>query len=223
MNICALIPAHNESRNIGGVIDGLKAKGLDVLVIDDGSSDGTDTIARQKGAHVIRHDRKAGKGRSLQEGFDYALRHGYDGVITVDGDGQHDVNDIGRFLTLAGEHRVSVVTGNRMADTKGMPFIRYCTNRFMSWLISLACRQNIEDTQCGYRYISCDILREIRLTCNGYEIESEILLKACKRGFKVYSVPIKTIYSDEVSNINPFIDTARFFVYFIKEICSPAK
>ena len=223
MRICALIPAHNESTSIAGVIGALKSKGLDVLVIDDGSDDGTGGIASEKGAHVIRHEHKTGKGNALQKGFDYALRHDFDGVVTIDADGQHDVNDIDQFLAIAGEHKVSVITGNRMTNAKGMPFIRYCTNRFMSWLISLACRQVIADTQCGYRYISCEILKEIHLACSGFEIESEILLKASKKGYRIYGVPVKTIYRDEKSKINPFIDTARFFLYFIKEICSSAK
>ncbi|MCK5179213.1 MAG: hypothetical protein KAR32_06750, partial [Candidatus Omnitrophica bacterium] len=106
------------------------------------------------------------------------------------------------------------------ANSKGMPFIRYCTNRFMSWLISLACGQSIADTQCGYRYIHCEILKQLDLTSRDFEIETEILMKACQKGFKVLNVPIKTIYRNEESKINPFKDTIRFFTYFIKEICS---
>lgn len=220
MNVCIIIPAYNESQNIGPLIEALRAKRLDVVAIDDGSTDMTGAIVKEKGAVVIRHDQKKGKGCSLRKGFEYALQHDYEGVITMDGDGQHDIADIDQFMTAAQKNKISIITGNRMADSKGMPFIRYCTNRFMSWLISAACKQRIADTQCGYRYISCDILREINLTCRDFEIETEILMEACKKGFKVYDVPIKTIYRDEESKINPFKDTIRFFVYFIKEIFS---
>ena len=90
-------------------------------------------------------------------------------------------------------------------------------------LISFVCKQSIPDTQCGYRYIRCNVLRELCLTCNEFEIETEILMKACKKNFAVFSIPIKTIYSNEVSQINPFRDTVRFFVYFIRELCFNGK
>ncbi len=220
MNICIVIPANNESYTIGYLVESLSRKGFDVLVIDDGSVDETGIIAQEKGAIVLRHDEKQGKGYSLREGFRYAIERGYDAVIMMDGDGQHDVGGIDRFLIEAEKNKLSVIVGNRMANAKGMPAVRYCTNRFMSRLISLACGQLIMDTQCGYRYIHCDILKELDLTSRDFQIETEILMKACRKGFKVRNVPIKTIYRNEESKINPFKDTIRFFAYFIKEVCS---
>ena len=221
MNICIVIPAYNESQNIGPLIESLCAKTYNVIVIDDGSTDETGVTAKEKGAIVIRHDKRSGKGYSLRKGFEYALHHDYEAVITMDGDGQHDISDLGQFIEAAQKHKVSIITGNRMQNSQKMPVIRYCTNRCMSWLISRVCKQKIIDTQCGYRYISCDILREIHLTSRDFEIETEILIKACKQNFKVYNVPIKTIYCGEKSQINPVKDTVRFIVYFIKEICWP--
>lgn len=223
MNICIIIPAHNESCTIGYLVESLLKKKFDVLVIDDGSVDETRVIAQEKGAVVIHHEDKKGKGSSLREGFQYALDHDFDGVITMDGDGQHDVGGIDRFLIEAEKNKHHVIVGNRMANTKGMPFLRYCTNRVMSWLISSACKQTIADTQCGYRYISCHALKQLNLTSRDFEIETEILMKASQKGFKVQNVPIKTIYRNEESKINPFTDTIRFFSYFIKEICSPKR
>ena len=220
MNICVVIPANNESYTIGFLVESLSKKDFDVIVIDDGSMDETGVIAQGKGAIVIRHDKRKGKGCSLREGFKYALEHDYDAVITMDGDGQHDVGGVERFLIEAEKNKHSVIVGNRMANSKGMPFIRYCTNYFMSRLISFACGQLIADTQCGYRYINCDILKQIDLTSRDFEIETEILMKASQKGFKVLNVPIKTIYRSEESKINPFKDTIRFFAYFVKEICS---
>ena len=219
MNICIIIPAHNESKAIGALVGELRQRSFDVLVIDDGSTDRTGDIARECGATVIRHDQKKGKGCALQKGFAHALQR-YDGVIIMDGDGQHDTESIQRFLEVAEKDEASVIVGNRMDDPRGMPLIRYCTNRFMSWLISVACGQRIADTQCGYRYIGCDVLRAIDLVCCDFEIETEILMKACKRGFKVYDVPIKTIYRNEESKIRPFQDAVRFIAYFSKEIFS---
>ena len=220
MKICVLIPAYNESKNIGHVVRGVRKKHMDVVVVDDGSKDTTGKIAREKGAVVLVNDPNQGKGRSLKRGFEYVIKCGFDGVLMMDGDGQHDVDDIDQFIDQARQHPVSIVTGNRMVNTVDMPRVRYCTNRFMSWLISTACRQDIPDTQCGYRYISSHILRQLHLTSGDFEIETEILMKASKKGFKIFSVPIKTIYRNEVSQIHPVKDTFRFIIYFVKELFS---
>jgi len=221
--ICVLIPVLNETRTIGMVVRSLRAQNLDAVVIDDGSTDDSGAIARQSGAIVIRHEVKKGKGQSLRDGFHYALERGYDGVITMDGDGQHDAADIEQFLRLVVKERPGMVVGNRMADPRGMPYVRYLTNRFMSFLISRACGQRIPDTQCGYRYIDSRVLREVPLACDDFEIETEMLMKSAKRGFHIDSVPILTIYRNEESKINPWKDTIRFIAYFIKEIRSPAQ
>lgn len=216
--LCVLIPAHNEAQTIGGVVEAVKRQGYEAVVIDDGSTDSTGDIARQKGAVVISRSGKRGKGRSLRSGFDHILRQDYPAVIVMDADGQHDAGDIEKFVAQARRQPRSVIVGNRMENPRGMPWVRYLTNRFMSTLISRACRQDIPDTQCGYRYIDCGILRELSLRCDDFEIESEILMKAAQKGFPIYSVPIKTIYENEESKIRPLKDTIRFFVYFLREI-----
>ena len=220
MKICILIPVYNESQNIGRIVEIIKRKDLNVIVIDDGSTDGSGDLAQQKGAVVLRHVFKMGKGNSLKEGFEYILKEGYAGVLMMDGDGQHDPEEVDHFILAAQKHPLSVITGNRMTNTEGMPLIRYLTNRFMSSLISTACGQKIQDTQCGFRYISASILRELNLVSNDFEIETEILMKASKKGYKIYSLPIKTIYRNEESYIHPLKDTVRFFTYFLKEIFS---
>lgn len=220
IKICVLIPVLNESHAIGSVVESLRKRNLDVVVVDDGSTDDSGAIAGQKGATVIRHDTKKGKGQSLRDGFRHIVERGYDGVITMDGDGQHDAADLEQFIRLAERERPGVIVGDRMAKPDGMPCIRYLTNRLMSAIISLACGQRIPDTQCGYRYIDTRVLKNISLNCDDFEIETEMLMKAAKRGCRICCVPIKTIYQDEESKINPLKDTVRFFVYFIKELCS---
>ncbi len=219
VKIGIVIPVHNEARSIGLLVQKIKAKNLDVLVVDDGSGDHSGSISSKQGAFVIRNDTKMGKGKSLQKGFEYFLQKNYDGIIAMDGDGQHDVADLVYFLKKAEQVPISIVIGTRMENPKNMPGIRYWTNRLMSGLISLTCGQEIPDTQCGYRYLSCEILKQIHLTCSDFEIETEVIMKATQNGFPIYSVPIKTIYEDENSKINPFKDTIRFVIYFIKELC----
>ncbi len=218
MKICVLIPVHNEVRTIAQIVERLLAKGLDTIVVDDGSTDGSGSAARKKGAIVIVNNKKSGKGYSLRRGFDYILKLDYSGVIVMDGDGQHDISDLDAFIKAAEEEKIGIVSGNRMNNSKGMPLIRYVTNRFMSLLISAACGQYIPDTQCGYRYIAREVLKDIEFQCNDFEIETEMLIKASRKGFKIRSVPIKTIYRDEESKINPFRDTIRFIIYFSGEI-----
>ena len=101
MKICVVIPIHNEERTIGALVKATIAKGLDVIVVNDGSSDSSGADAIKAGAHLIHHPAKKGKGASLKEGFAYALSQGYEGVITMDGDGQHDPADLGQFLQAA--------------------------------------------------------------------------------------------------------------------------
>lgn len=217
MKTCVLIPAYNESKEIGRVVEAVKNKGLDVIVVDDGSTDNCGVIAREKGAAVLRHEVRCGKGLSLKEGFKQVLKGPYTAVITMDGDGQHAPEDLNQFLAKQEQDPASIITGNRMVNFKDMPLVRYWTNCFMSSLISSICKQHIPDTQCGFRYIHRKILEDIQITCNDFEIETEVLIKASKKGYKIHSVPIKTIYREERSNIRPIKDTFRFFRYLIRE------
>lgn len=215
--VCIIIPTYNESKKIGGLLLQLAAKRIDVIVVDDGSSDRTADIAQKQGACVIRALKNRGKGAALLNGFTYALKQGYDTVITMDGDGQHDPEDIGRFFDKAEASGSSIIIGNRMSDPKNMPLDRWLTNKAMSWFISLLSGQCIPDSQCGFRLLKKDALEKLYLRTSNYETESEMLLKASRLGLKVESVSIKTIYKGERSRINPFTDTIRFLKLILRE------
>ncbi len=167
---------------------------------------------------VLINTKNHGKGYSLQRGFDYILTRDYDAIITLDGDGQHSPDDLRKFVELFEKNKPDIICGNRMRNSKGMPGVRFVTNKVMSGLISFVCRQKIYDTQCGYRLIRTDVLRNIQLSSTAFEIESEVLIKASKKRYHIVSVPIKTIYSNERSKINPFFDTIRFFIYIVREM-----
>jgi len=218
MRTCVVIPTYNEAREIGKLVNEIRRQNLTVLVIDDGSSDNTQELARKNGAEVLRNETNLGKGASLIRGFDYALENNFDAVITMDGDGQHLPQDLPAFVRLAQDSDAAIIIGNRMGKTKAMPVIRVLTNRFMSWLISIVAGQEIPDSQCGYRLIKKEILREVRFQTRRFEAESEILIKAARLGFKIGSVPIRTVYSTEKSRINPVVDTLRFIRFIIGEL-----
>ncbi len=213
MKICALIPSYNESRTIGLLVKSVKAKGLDVVVVDDGSLDRTAEIARGSGAQVLRHEQNEGKGASLKNGFRYAIDKDYDAVITVDADGQHSPYDIPKFTDAAEKTDADIIVGNRMSSSKNMPPVRWLTNKFMSFVISRICRQSIPDSQCGFRLFKKEAFKALDLTSANYEVESEALIEAYRKNLKIKFIPIQTIYAKQISRINPIVDTIRFFRY----------
>ena len=216
MTPCVVLPAYNEAENIKSVIRAIKALKLDVLVVDDGSEDETYLVAAKEQAYLIRHPRRVGKGASLKDGIDYAIRNGYNTIITMDADGQHDASDIPAFLNRVNETGSSVVVGNRMDNPIGMPLIRILTNKFMSFIISGICKQKIPDTQCGYRLFKKEALEELQIEAQKFEVDSEVLIKVAQRGQKIESVPIRSIYADEVSKIRPIRDSFRFILFLFK-------
>jgi glycosyltransferase involved in cell wall biosynthesis len=216
-NTVAVIPSYNEARTIGSVVRDVVQMGLSVLVVDDGSVDATERIALDNGAMVIRHKRNMGKGHSVREGVRYvAEKTKYEWAVMMDGDGQHHPEDLPILMEATRNGDVDLVTGNRMHSTKTMPSLRYWTNKFTSFVISKMCRQYIPDTQCGYRLVSVNALKRMKLESDKYDIESEMLIQAARQGMKIRSVPVQTIYGDERSAINPFLDTIRFFSLVLK-------
>lgn len=212
---CVIIPAYNENKGISSVVKKIRLLGLDAVVIDDGSIDSTADIAQNEGAIVLRNLKNLGKGAALRRGFDYVLKAGYDVVITMDGDGQHNPETVAQFLELENRVDADIIVGNRMRNTENMPLLRIATNRFMSWLISWKTGQHIPDTQCGFRLIRASLLKNITLLSSRYDMESEILIIAAKKGHKIESLPIETIYHGSKSQIHPVLDTMRFIrTYF---------
>ncbi len=218
MKIYLVIPTYNEAKTIAGIIRKIRQQELEVVVIDDGSLDNTYEIAKDNGAIVLRNENNEGKGASLIKGFHYAQDRDCDAVITMDGDGQHLPEEIPYFIRLAKYSNSGIFIGNRMFKIKNMPFVRVFTNKLMSWLISFVAGQSIPDTQCGFRLIKKEVLEKINLKTSKYETESEIIIKASRLGFKIESVPIKSIYSGEKSQINLVIDTLRFIKFIAREL-----
>jgi glycosyltransferase involved in cell wall biosynthesis len=207
-----VIPSKNLEATVGNVVRDVRALGLDVLVVNDGSTDGTSRAALKAGARVIDHPTNLGKGAALRSGFTDALEHGYDAVVTLDGDAQHDTAEIPRFLDAIERTGADIVVGTRMHAVGAMPRIRVWTNRTTSRIVSRLARQDIPDSQSGYRILKTDVLREIAgsLVTSRYDTESEILIRAGRRGFTVASLPIQSIYGGTVSHIHPVVDTLRF-------------
>lgn len=218
MKTCVIIPTHNESNTIAGLISQIRNLNFDLVVIDDGSTDSTAVIAEKSGAAVIRNTINQGKGAALIRGFEYCLKNNFDAAITLDGDGQHLPEDIPNFVSLADKkEEIGIIIGNRMFNRRNMPFIRVITNKFMSWLLSKIIGQKIYDSQCGFRLIKRKVLEKVSLKTHKFEIESEIIIEAGRNGVKIESIPIQTVYRKERSHINPFVDTFRFFRFISRK------
>lgn len=217
MNIFVVIPTYNEAKTIGYIVKNLNERGFRVVAVDDGSRDHTIVEANRYGAELIINSKNAGKGRCIRQGLEYALEKGCDAAITMDGDGQHDLREIDKFLQEYRRSGADIILGNRMKNPKNMPFIRRCTNIFMSFIISLISGRKIDDTQCGYRLLSRQAIDNMSLKATKYEIESEILLEAKRHNLRISAVDIDSIYRGESSQINPFFDTLRFIRFIIYE------
>ena len=207
--ILALIPAWNEATRIGPVVEATRAY-LPVLVVDDGSQDDTSATSEAAGATVVRHPRNQGKGVALMTGFAWALERGYEAVLTLDADGQHDPSEIPRFLAAYVAGAGDLIIGRR--DFRQMPFPRRYTNSlFGSWLLSLALRTRIHDSQSGYRLYSRHLLEKLDLMSTGFDLEVEVIVQAVCQGVRIGWVDVRTIYGvGEVSYFHPVRDSARF-------------
>ena len=211
-NTIVVIPAYNEARMIGGIVRDIVTMGMSVLVVDDGSVDSTERAALDNGAMVIRNKHNLGKGLSIRVGIKYVLeKTNFKWMVTMDADGQHHTEDLPVLMKATHAENVGMVIGNRMLQTKTMPPVRYWTNKFTSWMVSGVCKQDIPDTQCGYRLIRVNILKDLELISEQYDIESEMLIEAAENQIKIKAVPIQTIYGKETSTIKPIRDSLRFF------------
>jgi glycosyltransferase involved in cell wall biosynthesis len=189
-----------------------------IIVVDDGSTDGTHETATRAGATVLRHAENQGKGIALNTGILAAFEMGAVYAITMDADGQHDPREIPLFLERELETEADIIVGNRMANRKNMPGDRVFANRVTSWFVSLRSGVHIPDSQNGYRLIKTSLYQTLRIKAKRYAAESEVLIRAAKRGAKIDWVPVETIYGSETSSVNPVVDTVRFLRMAVRSL-----
>ncbi len=208
-DIVAVIPAFQAAPTVGQVVTGLRKHLERVIVIDDGSSDGTGETARAAGATVERLGRNSGKGAALRRGIELALALDPDALALVDADGQHDPADLPAFLERWDESRPDLLIGARLADVEAIPPARYWTNyigsRILSWMTGL----ELEDSQSGYRLLSAALARRLELSSDDYAVESEMLIKTARLRARVDHVRVATIYNGAGSHFRPLFDTFR--------------
>ena len=210
MVLCALIAAFNEDSHIADVVRGTARYLSQVVVVDDGSTDGTAANARHAGAIVLRHEENQGKGRAIRTGLQYALTQECSHILFLDADLQHDPAEIPLLVARAEQGRGDFVIGEREFRKDATPAARFYSNVIGSAILSRFIGARVADSQSGFRLIRADLLRSLRLTGTGYEIETEMLIKLVRAGAVVERVTVRRLqYEGARSNIRPFRDTAR--------------
>jgi glycosyltransferase involved in cell wall biosynthesis len=210
--VCALIPAYNAAVTLAPVIESVRQYVETVIVVDDGSLDDTSRVAQESGATTLRHDVNKGKGEALKLGFEHAEKLGFDVVVTLDADGQHDAREIPRLIEA---YRASspdtFVLGSRAGQMAGMRKVRQWSNRFGTAVISRLAGHPIEDSQTGFRLIPIKAWKLAIVRGSRFDAEAEFLVEACRRGFPLREVRVKSKLPDGVptSHYRNIRDTLR--------------
>ena len=207
--VAAVIPFYNESKTINRVVlETLKYVSF-VIAVNDGSTDGSpDNIPISEKVTLISYKRNRGKGYALRKGLEKGIEKGFLKLVTIDADSQHDPEEIPALIS--GLTNYDIVIGNRLNDLKGMPLQRRISNKITSFLLSIKTGQKILDSQCGFRAYRAETVKNITTVEDGYEAETEILIKASRGGYKIGFINITTIYGDEESKMMPIKTTFGF-------------
>ncbi|MBI2653428.1 glycosyltransferase family 2 protein [Candidatus Woesearchaeota archaeon] len=193
-NIWAVMPAHNEQKNIVEIIRKTKKYVGRVVIVDDGSTDKTRGLAEKSSAIVLSHIVNLGKGAALKTGCDYAVKNGAKHIVVLDADSQHSPDDIPRFAERL--KKCDIVFSYRKASRK-MPLVLRFGNLFISSIVRILYGVSLSDTQCGFRAFTKDAYSKIRWNASDYSMESEMIARVGKQRLKYVQIPIQTIYSDK--------------------------
>jgi len=222
MKYAILIPAYNAERTLPELIDELlmlPVLPVKIVVVDDGSVDNTAGVAAIDQRVLVKTLHKnQGKGSALKAGFDLILQHyNVEYILCMDADLQHPASSVPDFLAGAADGKSRFVIGNRLKKPGVMPVHRILSNSITSWLISRVTGQEIKDSQCGYRLVHRDVVTGLALHENGFQLESEMIIRAAQTGYRIDFIDIPTIYYANSSHISNLQDTMRFIRLIFRE------
>jgi glycosyltransferase involved in cell wall biosynthesis len=200
MKISIVIPAYNEEKRVGKVLDELKKFKIPIIVVDDGSKDKTSNVSSQRGILVLRHRINLGKGAALKTGCTYAFSKGAEAVIMLDSDGQHPVDDLTKFVEKLETKEYEVILGFRSSGL-GVPLDRYMGNKIASLVVKFLFGIYFADLICGYRAITREGFEKLNWESSGYGVETEMAVLIAKRRLKYCEVPVQTLYYDKFKGV----------------------
>ncbi len=227
--VLVIIPAYNEGEVLDGVIRNIKTElqslkdlNADVMVVNDGSSDNTKTVA-EKSTTTISHLVNMGSGAATRTGLEYAKRNNYDYAVTIDADGQHLATDLTKVINKLVNDNYDLVIGSRLLNTEGMPSHRVFGNKLLNLVTGIIFGVRVTDSQSGLKGFSRKAIEKIDIRSNGFEFCSEIVWRAKQANLKIIEVPIKAIYTDYSlakgqSNINALRIIKNLIMQKIREV-----
>jgi glycosyltransferase involved in cell wall biosynthesis len=221
MNTLIALPAYNEKKDIGYIISQIKKYNLDILVIDDGSTDGTQTqLTGIDSIRTIIHKHNLGYGRTIIDGFKYGISNGYDSIITMDCDGQHIPDEISIFLAQI--PNCDIVSGSRYITpnklNEKIPPDRYAINKEITETLNRITNLNLTDSFCGFKAYKTKALKKMNLTENGYGMPLQLWIQAWKLGLAIKEIPVKLIYKDMSKRFKGGLDNPVRRLRYYKDV-----
>jgi len=205
LKVIAVIPCLNEERFIGDVVTRAVKYVNKVIVVDDGSTDHTSQAAIQAGAEVIRHPASQGAGAATKTGLEAALKLGAEIIVTLDGDNQHNPDEIPILIKHIDTDKADLVIGSRFMREACVPVFRKFGIDLITWLYNAGYKDKIVDAQSGFRAYNRKAAEAMNITYPGFGFSIQTLVQARKKGLKITEAPISCIYHDAGSTVNPFI------------------
>jgi len=222
MKTLIALPAFNEKKDIGLIISQIKKYDLDILVIDDGSTDGTqEQLSKIDNINTIVHEENLGYGRTINDAFKYGISNNYDNIITMDCDGQHIPDEVQIFFAQIADY--DIVSGSRylIEDNKHDPKIppdRYAINMEITQTLNKLTGLNLTDSFCGFKAYKVDALKEMKLTEDGYGMPLQLWMQAWKLRLRIKEIPVKLIYNNTSRSFSGELDEPAIRLSYYKEI-----
>jgi len=218
-DVAALIPAYQAEATVGQVVAGARQYCARVVVVDDGSTDATAARAQAAGAECVRHERNAGKGAAIRTGLAALARTQVGRALTLDADGQHLAAEIPPLLAASDASPEAIVVGVRQKKghtiARAARFGNWIADRLLRWIAG----RPLPDTQCGFRVYPVSTTLELHADGPRYEFETEVLLRAARRGMPIVGVPVRVHYppiAERVSHYRPWVDTLRIIAVVLR-------
>jgi len=224
------LPVFNEARHVTSVLDEVAKYASDILVVDDGSTDGTrELLAQRDDIHVILHQQNRGYGAALHTAFEYAILMRYDVIVTIDCDGQHEPQRISQIAfncsetdILSGSRYLDLMTSNAPSSTEHVPPERMQINKIITAEINERLGLEITDAFCGFKAYCTQALAKLNLTETGYAMPLELWVQAAKQGLRIREMSVPLIYLDEERSFGGVLDAADKRLEYYRDVIDRA-